>query len=169
MMKDGMKKRMFLAVGLMLAFGASGAEASEAPGGGLDEVKSLVEREEARIAGFVAEEKTPLRKLQMEYLRRQDAAVRLADELRRAVMTEAFSSPEVERLRAERKALQTKLAAVREALVAAGYETEGAKAMQAAMAENEKRLTALRATLWPKSGQAPVADGEMTNGGRKAE
>lgn len=164
-----MKSAMFLAVGLMVALGVSGAEASGAPDKALAEVKALIEREEARIAGFVAEEKTPLRKLQMEYLRRQDAAARLADELRRAVMTEAFSSPEVERLRTERKALQAKLEAVREALVAAGYETEGAKAMQAAMAENEKRLTALRATLWPKSGQAPVDGKGPKDGGRKAE
>lgn len=169
MMKDGMKRAMFLAVGLMLALGASGAKASGEPDKALDEVKSLVEREEARIAGFVAEEKTPLRKLQMEYLRRQDAAAHLAEELRRAVMTEAFSSPEVERLRAERKVLQAKLEAVREALVTAGYETEGAKAMQAAMAENEKRLVALRATLWPKSGQAPVADKETKIDGREAK
>lgn len=162
-------KLMMVAAGLMLALGASGAEASGVSDKVMGEVKALVEKEEARIAGFVAAEKAPLRKLQMEYLRRQDASARLAEELRRAVMTEAFTSPEVERLRAERQALQAKLEAVREALVKAGYETEGAKALQAAIDGNEKRLVALRATLWPKSGQAPTQGKDVKDEGRKAE
>lgn len=158
-------RKVLAVAGLALAFVAFGAEADRA----LDEVRALVEKQEALVAERVAAEKTPLRRLQMEYLQRQDVSARLGEELRRAVMTEAFPSPEVERLRAERKVLQARLAAVREALVAAGYETEGAKAMRAALAENERRLAALRETLWPKSGNAPTLGKEWKEDGRKAE
>lgn len=149
---------------------ALGGEAPKVDDGNAEaapsEVAKFVAEQERIVAERVAAEKVPLRRLQMEYLQRQDVAVRMAEELRRAVMTEAFSSPEVERLRAERKALQERLAAVREALVAAGYETEGAKEMKAAMAANEERVTALRKILWPKTGIAPKGEG---NDGRKAE
>lgn len=119
------------------------------------EVATFIARQEKIVADRVAAEKEPLRKLQMEYLQRQDASARMAEELRRAVMTEAFTSPEVERLRAERKNLQKQLAAVREALIAAGYETDGAKEMKAAMETNEARIAELQRILWPKTGIAP--------------
>ncbi len=145
------------------------------------EMAAVLERNRTEVADFVAKqeqllnervkaESTPLRQLQMEFLQRQDIAVRMEEELRRAVMTEAFTSPEVERLRAERQALQERLETLRQDLIKAGYETVGAQEMRAAIATNKTRLVALRAILWPKTGGTPKPlDENDREDDRKAE
>lgn len=112
--------------------------------------------QEALIASRVEAEASPLRRLQMEYLQRQNYTARLSEALRQAVRTEQFSSPEVEKLQAERQALQERLRAIHEELQQAGMETERAKAVQAAIEKNEQRVSELRQSLFPKTG-APKA------------
>ncbi len=118
-------------------------------------VADYAQKQEAQIVARLAQETNALRKLQLEYMLRQDYGNRLARERDKAVQGEQFTSPKIEQLRAKREVLLKELEALRKAIREAGYETAGARAIETLMDTNNSQVDAMRNVLWPKTGSAP--------------
>ncbi len=142
-------KRLVL-LSLLLVAGVCLAEVSP--------VAAYAAKEEAGIKTRIEQETKPRRKAQLEYMMRQDYALRLEAEQTKMVRSGTLSTPEVERLKAEREALILKMQELNKAIDIASLEAPEVKELQTVMKANEERLAELRYALMPESlrkAQAP--------------
>lgn len=137
-------KRVWLAlVCATLAFGSAVAEDAA--------VAAYAKAQEARIAEQAAKETTPRRRLEMEYLLRQDYGVRLERERAKKIRSGTLRTDETEALRAERQALLKQVEALDEKIAKASEKAPEIVALDAVRAANSKRLDVLRNELLPPS------------------
>lgn len=121
-------------------------------------VTQWAEQQEAQIAERVGRERTSVRRVQMEYLARQDYALRLEREAERLVRGGKLTAPEVEALRAQRKALLEQVQALEEQIDAASRKAPEILELQALGKANEERLAVLREAILPISTPQPPAE-----------
>ncbi len=114
-------------------------------------VVAYATKAEAEIRARVEKETMPRRRVQMEYMSRQDYALRLEDEQNKMIRSGRLTTPEVERLKAERDALFEQITAFEKAIEKASLEAPEVKELQAVMKANEERIEALRIVLMPES------------------
>lgn len=125
-----------------------------------DGLEAFVARHEADIAARVAQEKNPLRKMQLEYLLRRQYDEAMQQRVDRLVRGPTLESPELTELRARREVLVKEIRAVEEAIVQAGYSTAPVKAQQKVREANAERIAALYSELWPA--EDPAEDGSQS-------
>lgn len=121
-------------------------------------VTQWAEQQEAQIAERVGRERTSVRRVQMEYLARQDYALRLEREAEKLVRGGKLTTPEVEALRAQRKALLEQVQALEEQIDAASRKAPEILELQALGKANEERLAVLREAILPISTPQPPAE-----------
>lgn len=127
----------------------------------LSPVAEFAAKQEETISQRVAKEQYPKRKLQMEFLLRQDYAFRLEREKENLVRAGKLTTPEVEKLKEERRALLEQLTALDAKIVEASYKAPEIQELSDISEANEKRIAALRAALVPensKSTQSKVTE-----------
>lgn len=121
-------------------------------------VTQWAEKQEAQIAERVARERSAVRRVQMEYLARQDYALRVEREQERLVRGGKLTTPEVEALRAQRKALLEQLQALDGQIAEASRKAPEILELQALGKANEERLAVLREALLPMCAPQPPAE-----------
>lgn len=121
-------------------------------------VTQWAEQQEAQIAERVGRERTSVRRVQMEYLARQDYALRLEQQAEKLVRGGKLTTPEVEALRAQRKALLEQVQALEEQIDAASCKAPEILELQALGKANEERLAVLREAILPISTPQPPAE-----------
>ena len=121
-------------------------------------VTQWAEQQEAQIAERVGRERTSVRRVQMEYLARQDYALRLEQQAEKLVRGGKLTTPEVEALRAQRKALLAQLQVLDEQIAAASRKAPEILELQALGKANEERLAVLREAILPISTPQPPAE-----------
>ena len=121
-------------------------------------VTQWAEQQEAQIAERVGRERTSVRRVQMEYLARQDYALRLEQQAEKLVRGGKLTTPEVEALRAQRKALLEQVQALEEQIDAASRKAPEILELQALGKANEERLAVLREAILPISTPQPPAE-----------
>lgn len=121
----------------------------------LSPVAAFAVKQEAAIAERVGRETLPRRRLQTEYLMRQDYSLRLEREQQELVRTGSLTTDEMERLRVQRKALVAQLRALDVQLAEAALKAPEIREIQALAEANEARLGALRQALAPASQRKP--------------
>lgn len=121
-------------------------------------VTPWAEKQEAQIAERVARERSAVRRVQMEYLARQDYALRVEREQERLVRGGKLTTPEVEALRAQRKALLEQLQALDGQIAEASRKAPEILELQALGKANEERLAVLREALLPMCAPQPPAE-----------
>lgn len=121
-------------------------------------VTQWAEKQEAQIAERVARERSAVRRAQMEYLARQDYALRVEREQERLVRGGKLTTPEVEALRAQRKALLEQLQALDGQIAEASRKAPEILELQALGKANEERLAVLREALLPMCAPQPPAE-----------
>lgn len=128
----------------------------------LSDIAAYAERQEKTISTRVAEEVYPKRILQKELLLRQDYAFRLERKKEELVRSGKLTTPEVEALKEERRALIEQLKALDAKIVEASYKAPEIQELSDISEANEKRIAALRAALVPeinsKSTQSKVTE-----------
>ncbi len=123
-------------------------------------------KNEARMKERVEAAKLPRARMEMEYLMRQDYTIRLERERVRLLRSGALTTPEVERLRAERKALLRQIEDLDKRIEAASEQAPEIVELDAVRAANKERIEALRDQLLPPSareGSAPAAEAGTTD------
>lgn len=138
---------------LCVAFAAGVVSAAEG-----SVVTQWAEKQEAQIAERVERERTSVRRVQREYLARQDYALRLEREAEKLVRGGKLTTPEVEALRAQRKALLEQLQALDEQIAEASRKAPEILELQALGKANEERLAVLREAILPISTPQPSAE-----------
>ncbi len=121
-------------------------------------VTQWAEQQEAQIAERVGRERTSVRRVQMEYLARQDYALRLEQQAEKLVRGGKLTTPEVEALRAQRKALLAQLQVLDEQIAEASRKAPEILELQALGKANEERLAVLREAILPISTPQPPAE-----------
>lgn len=138
---------------LCVAFAAGVVSAAEGSA-----VTQWAEKQEAQIAERVGRERTAVRRVQMEYLARQDYALRLEREAEKLVRGGKLTTPEVEALRAQRKALLEQVQALDEQIAEASRKAPEILELQALGKANEERLAVLREAILPISTPQPPVE-----------
>ena len=123
-------------------------------------VTQWAEQQEAQIAERVGRERTSVRRVQMEYLARQDYALRLEQQAEKLVRGGKLTTPEVEALRAQRKALLAQLQVLDEQIAEASRKAPEILELQALGKANEERLAELREAILPLCSPQPPAEAE---------
>lgn len=121
-------------------------------------VTQWAEQQEAQIAERVGRERTSVRRVQMEYLARQDYALRLEQQAEKLVRGGKLTTPEVEALRVQRKALLAQLQVLDEQIAEASRKAPEILELQALGKANEERLAVLREAILPISTPQPPAE-----------
>lgn len=121
-------------------------------------VTQWAEKQEAQIAERVGRERTAVRRAQMEYLVRQEYALRLEQQAEKLVRGGKLTTPEVEALRAQRKALLEQVQALDEQIAEASRKAPEILELQALGKANEERLAVLREAILPISTPQPPAE-----------
>lgn len=125
-------------------------------------IAEFAAKQEKAISTRIENEKFPKRKLQIEYLLRQDYALRLEREKDKVVRSGKLSTPEVEVLKTERLALIEQLEALDAKIIEASYKAPEIQAFSELAEANEKRIAAIREALAPehtsKSTQSKVTE-----------
>ena len=121
-------------------------------------VTQWAEQQEAQIAERVGRERTSVRRVQMEYLARQDYALRLEQQAEKLVRGGKLTTPEVEALRAQRKALLEQVQVLDEQIAEASRKAPEILELQALGKANEERLAVLREAILPISTPQPPAE-----------
>ncbi len=118
-------------------------------------VEALSEKYEAAIKERIEEIPQPRQRLEAEYLMRQSYALHLAEEETRAVRSGAITTPEIETLREQRKALiqqmNQQIREIDQAILKAAKDAPVIQELQDVMKANEERIGALRAALMKDS------------------
>lgn len=114
-------------------------------------VAAYAEAQEARIAERIKGEPTARRRLEMEYLLRQDYDIRLAQEREARIRSGKPTTPETEALRAERQALLRQVEALDAKIAKASEKAPEIVALDALRKTNDERLETLRNELLPPS------------------
>ena len=146
---------MFLRALLMLCLVWLAGVVSAAEG---SVVTQWAEKQEAQIAERVGRERTAMRRVQMEYLARQDYALRMEREQTRLIRGGKLTTPEVEALRAQRQALVAQIQALDEQIAEASLKAPEILELQALGKANEERLAVLREAILPISTPQPPAE-----------
>lgn len=129
-------------------------------------VAAFAAKNEARMKERVEAAKLPRARVEMEYLMRQDYTIRLERERVRLLRSGALTTPEVERLRAERKALLRQIEDLDKRIEAASEQAPEIVELDAVRAANKERIEALRDQLLPPSareGATPAAEAGATD------
>lgn len=142
-----MKKVVILAFCLFLSAGSLMA---------LSDVAAFAAAQEANLAKRLEKETFPARRLQLEYLLRQDYSLRMEQEKEKAVHSGKLSTPETESLKTERRALIEQLKALDAKIVEASYKAPEIQELTAIIEANEKRIAALRELLAPELNSKPT-------------
>lgn len=129
---------------------------SAAPLTALSPVAAFAEKQETSIAERVENEKFPLRRLQMEYLLRQDYSLRLERQKEKLIRSGKLTTPEIETLKSERRALTDQLKALDEKIVKASDKAPEIRELMALVEANEQRIAALREHLAPELNSKPT-------------
>lgn len=111
---------------------------------------TFAQEQEAQIAAKVQREKFALRQQQVEFICRQSYALRIQKERTIALRSGKLTTPEVERLRAERKALFEQLEALDQQISEASLQAPEMLALKAIEEENNKRIEVLRQSIMPQ-------------------
>ena len=112
----------------------------------------------AGVVSGVERERTSVRRVQMEYLARQDYALRLEREAEKLVRGGKLTTPEVEALRAQRQALMEQVKALDEQIAEASRKAPEVLELQALGKANEERLAVLREAILPLLAPQPPAE-----------
>lgn len=123
---------------------------------GAQTVTEFAEEYEAKIARQVAEVKTQKQKERMEVHARRAYMVKIQQEQDLLVRSGRLSTPKVEELRVQRKALLDQVEALDKAIAEASREAPEILELQAIAKSNEERIAALQEKLNPE--QAPAKD-----------
>ena len=144
-------KTLFILMMIACSFGKAWA---------LSELAQYAEKQEQLIQASIEQEKVPLRRQQTEFLYRQSYASRLQKERQIWLRSGKLTTPKVETLRAERKALLEQLEALDQKIAEASLEAPEMIELKAIEEANNNRIEALRKSIMPDLVQPTTPDAE---------
>lgn len=144
-------KTLFILMMIACSFGKAWA---------LSELAQYAEKQEQLIQASLKQEKVPLRRQQTEFLYRQSYASRLQKERQIWLRSGKLTTPKVEALRAERKALLEQLEALDQKIAEASLEAPEMIELKAIEEANNNRIEALRKSIMPDLVQPTTPDAE---------
>lgn len=144
-------KTLFILMMIACSFGKAWA---------LSELAQYAEKQEQLIQASLEQEKVPLRRQQTEFLYRQSYASRLQKERQIWLRSGKLTTPKVETLRAERKALLEQLEALDQKIAEASLEAPEMIELKAIEEANNNRIEALRKSIMPDLVQPTTSDAE---------
>jgi hypothetical protein len=144
-------KTLFILMMIACSFGKAWA---------LSELAQYAEKQEQLIQASIKQEKVPLRRQQTEFLYRQSYASRLQKERQIWLRSGKLTTPKVETLRAERKALLEQLEALDQKITEASLEAPEMIELKAIEEANNNRIEALRKSIMPDLVQPTTPDAE---------
>jgi hypothetical protein len=144
-------KTLFILMMIACSFGKAWA---------LSELAQYAEKQEQLIQASIKQEKVPLRRQQTEFLYRQSYASRLQKERQIWLRSGKLTTPKVETLRAERKALLEQLEALDQKIAEASLEAPEMIELKAIEEANNNRIEALRKSIMPDLVQPTTPDAE---------
>ncbi len=118
-------------------------------------VEAITAKFEASMEAQLQKATMPRQRLELEYMQRQSYALYLVEEVRRALRSGKLTTPEVEDLRAKRKALIQQVQELDKAIEEASRKAPLILEFQDVMKANEERISEIREALM-KDSQSPV-------------